>query len=128
MAPGVGAVIPGTQLTFALLGAAVGVALSAARAPWPRESHGRGGKQERSQHNSLAKAFDLSIDVNKSNLIQNSGSLFPIRLKNPCLHVEGTDGRAIPLCSESGHSLRLQSAKQPRILRAAWMVTPRSRL
>jgi hypothetical protein len=70
-------------------------------------------------HNSPAKAFDLSIDVDERNLIQNSGSLFPIRPKNPCLHVEGTDGRAIPLCSGSGHGRRLQSAKQPRILRAA---------
>jgi hypothetical protein len=79
-------------------------------------------------HNSLAKAFDLSIDVDERNLKQNSGSLFPIRPKNPCLHVEGMDGRAIPLCSGSGHGLRLQSAKQPRILRGASMVMPRSRL
>src|SRR5271163_2042397 len=66
-------------------------------------------------HNALAKAFDLSIDVDERNLIQNSGSLFPIRPKNPCLHVEGTDGRAIPLCSGSGHGLRSQSAKQPAL-------------
>jgi hypothetical protein len=79
-------------------------------------------------HNSLAKAFDLSIDVDEHNLIQKSGSLSPIRPKIPCLHVEGTDGRAIPLCSQSGHGLRLQSAKQPRILRVAWMVIPGSRL
>jgi hypothetical protein len=61
-------------------------------------------------HNSLAKAFDLSIDVDERNLKQNSGSLFPIRPKNPCLHVEGTDGRAIPLCSGSGHGRRFGQA------------------
>jgi hypothetical protein len=34
--------IPGTQVTFALLAAAVGVAVSAARAPWPRDPWSRG--------------------------------------------------------------------------------------